>query len=90
MPDNTAELLELILTQSIERYLEMKPAEVDKAIMREWPQQIRTLLRVFLYKTMCDKCQTQVRFMLVMKSKGGGGYVAPICDCKSRIPFSLS
>ena len=91
MPDNTAELLELILTQSIERYLEMKPAEAEKAIMREWPQQqLRTLIRVFLHKTTCDKCHTQVRFMLLMKKNGSGGYVAPVCDCKSHMPFSLS
>ena len=90
MPDSTTELLELILTQSIERYIEMKPAEAEKAITREWPQQIRTLLRVFLHKTTCDKCQTSVRFMILMKGDGSGSYVSPVCNCKSRIPFNLS
>ncbi len=92
MTDNTKEILELILTQSLERYLEMKPAETEKALLRDWPQQqqMRTLLRVFLSKTACDKCHTQVRFMLLMKSDGTGNYIAPICDCKSRTPFLLS
>ncbi|MGB9152205.1 MAG: hypothetical protein WCD70_03855 [Alphaproteobacteria bacterium] len=90
MPDSTKELLELILTQSIERYVEMKPADAEKAIAQEWPQQIRTLLRVFLHKTTCDKCQTSVRFMVLMKKDGNGVYVSPVCNCKSRIPFNLS
>ncbi len=87
MNDSTTELLDLILTQALERYVEMKPEDVEKAIKKEWPQQIGTLIRVFLHKTRCDKCNMQVRFTLLMKANGHSGYVAPICNCRSRIPF---
>ena len=62
MPDSTKELLELILTQSIERYVEMKPADAEKAIAQEWPQQIRTLLISFLTKPLA----TNARHLFVL------------------------
>ena len=82
MYDNTIELLDLILSQAIERYLEMKPAHVEKALIREWPPQMRTLIRHFIDKSTCRKCHTHIRFMLNIEAGKDSGYVVRLCQCK--------
>ena len=45
----TTEVLDLALTQTIERYRDMDPDDVYDAIAAEWPEQMAILLIEFLF-----------------------------------------
>jgi hypothetical protein len=76
------EILDLAVTQAIERYVDMEPNEVYDAIADEWPEQIAVLLVEFFFKATCGSCGGTNDFIEVERENGGGNYVAAICGCE--------
>lgn len=66
-------LFDLILTQSIERYSEMKPEEAHKAIRVEWKDQAGVLLRELFFGNRRER----PRFRHRARRDGNGTYLEP-------------
>ncbi len=76
-----AETLDLILTQAIERYIEMGADEAERAIEIEWHEQVAALLTEFLFKSRCDKCDGEMEFVEMSREDGDSNYIVPMCSC---------
>ena len=77
-----SEIVDLDLTQSIERYLEMEPDEIRDAIVKEWPEQTAVLLEEFLFNTSCGNCGGVPDFIQKEREDSDSSHVAPVCSCK--------
>ena len=74
-----SEEFDLIITQSIERYLEMPSHEARETIKREWREQIATLLTAFL-SMLSRRRGSPYGFMYKSRSKGDSQYIVPFRD----------
>lgn len=81
MKSHAAEMIDLALTQAIERYVDMPRNEVWDAILLEWPEQIAVLLVEFLFKPVCGECSEPGDFVSVERDSGHGNYMIPLCSC---------
>lgn len=81
-----SELIDLALTQAIERYMEMEPDIVYDAIAKEWPDQMAALLAEFLFRATCGHCGGVPDFIEYRRENGFSNYIAPICDCEWEQP----
>lgn len=77
-----SEIIDLALTQAIERYMEMDENAVYDAITSEWPEQIAALLVEFLFNTGCCHCTGMTDFLQIPREHGGSNYIVPIGGCK--------
>jgi hypothetical protein len=77
-------LFDLILTQAIERYEEMKPDEIRRAIRTEWKDQTAVLLRGFFFKP-GRKGLPELRHRA--RRDGNGVYIEPRRSHKVRHSF---
>lgn len=50
MKNHSVLIVDLALTQAIEQYIEMLPHEAYNAILRDWPEQIASLLFEFMFR----------------------------------------
>jgi hypothetical protein len=82
MKTSISEVLDLAITQAIERYIDMEPDDVCDAIVNEWPEQIAVLLIEFFIKATCSQCSSTNDFIEIERENGGGNYVAAICGCE--------
>jgi len=82
MPTAATEILDLALSQAIERYAEMEPNDVYDAITNEWPEQIAVLLVEFFFKATCANCGGTNDFIEIERENGGGNYIAALCGCE--------
>jgi hypothetical protein len=78
----STELIDLILTQAIERYSEMTSDEAYEAIASEWPEQTAALLEEFLFKTTCGNFTGMTDLIQIERDNGFGFYFSPICTCE--------
>jgi hypothetical protein len=76
------EMLDLALTQAIERYMEMEEDEVYEAIAAEWPEQIAVLLVEAFFKTTCGNCCGMTEFIQIARIQGDSTYFVPMCGCE--------
>ena len=77
-----SEIIDLALTQSIERYMEMESDAVYDAITREWPEQIAAILVEFFFNTGCCDCAGMTDFMQIPREHGTSNYIVPIGGCE--------
>ncbi len=77
-----SEILDLALTQAIERYMEMEPEAVYDAIVDEWPEQMAIILVEFFFKTTCGTCNGMPDFVQIPREHGDTMYIVPLCSCK--------
>ncbi len=72
-----------ILSQSIERYSEMTPAEAHQAIHEEWYEQMAALLEAVLFKIPCGD-ESEMRELLEVSRDGENStyFYVPICSCE--------
>jgi len=77
-----SEILDLALTQAIERYMEMEPDIVYDAIAEEWPEQLAALLVEFFFNTGCCDCAGMTDFIHIPREHGDSNYIVPIGGCE--------
>jgi RNA polymerase subunit RPABC4/transcription elongation factor Spt4 len=82
MKTHESEIIDLALSQAIERYMEMKPECVHDAITSEWHEQIAVILTEFFFRAACPKCRSTHDFIEMERENGGGNYVVSICGCE--------
>ena len=82
MRNPQSEILDLALTQALDRYMEMEVTDVCEVIHKEWPEQIAILLTEFVLKTTCPNCGDITDFVQIERDNGGSTYVAPLCTCE--------
>jgi len=80
-------LFDLVLTQAIERYGEMGPQEIRKAIKAEWKEQTAVLLREFFFKSSHRGRKGLPALCHRIRSDGNGTYIAPRRGHKIRPSF---
>jgi hypothetical protein len=76
-----SEIIDLALTQAIERYMEMRPEAVADAIAAEWPEQIATLLAELMFKSPCASCGGMADLIQFERHNGDSNYIVPLCGC---------
>ncbi len=76
-----SETIDLVLTQAIERYVDMSPEEAYNAIVTEWHEQMAAILIEFFFKTTCNNCDGMPDFIELPREQGGTHYVVPLCSC---------
>ena len=81
MRTNMSELIDLALTQAIERYMEMEPDAVYEAIAHEWPEQMAVILTEFMFRTTCGLHDETTTFIQVPRAQGGSTFLIPLCRC---------
>ena len=69
------EILDLTLTQAIDKYLEMEPDEICTAITTEWPEQIAVILTAFLFNTACVWPVRRPRPVYLQRKNGLSHYI---------------
>jgi hypothetical protein len=73
------EILDLALTQAIERYLEMESLiAAHKAIRDEWPEQIAALLMEFVIRAMTGRRDGIPETIFAKRASGHSTYIALI------------
>ena len=82
MRTTMSEIIDLALTQAIERYMEMESDAVSDAIAREWPEQTTTLLAEFFFKSHCANCGGMADLIQIERENGHGNYIVPLCGCE--------
>jgi len=87
MRNNVTEVLDLALTQAIERYAEMEPYDIQEAIATEWPEQLAVVLVEYMLKTTCGNCTGIPDFIQIERDTGDGHYyLVPLCSCDLKLP----
>jgi len=81
MRDTMSEIMDLALTQAIERYRDMRPGEAYQAIADEWPQQIAILLIEFFFKTTCGMDVEMPPLMFIERDNSNNPYAVLVCRC---------
>jgi len=71
---NSLEVVDLLLTQSLERYQDMEPRRIPLAIMQEWGPQTSALLDHFIARAARHNRYDMPRFILRPRIGGGGSY----------------
>ena len=84
MKSNMSEIIDLTVTQALERYLEMEPESAYNAIVNEWYEQMAVLLVEFFFKTSCGSCAGVPDFVQIPREHGDSDYIAPRCDCEGK------
>lgn len=84
MKSHAAEMLDLALTQAIERYVDMPQNEIWDVILEEWPEQIAVLLIELLFKPVCRECTSSVNYISIERESGHGNYIIPLCACDTK------
>jgi hypothetical protein len=84
MRTSVSELIDLALTQAIERYMEMERGAVSDAIAAEWPEQIAALLSEFIFNAHCANCGAAPDFIEMERDSGDCSYILPLCGCDWR------
>jgi hypothetical protein len=79
-----SEILDLTLTQALERYMEMESEAAYDAIVKEWPEQIAVMLVEFFFKSTCGNCAGIPEFIQVPREQGDTNFLVPICSCEWR------
>jgi|GEM_PF-4430387 len=87
MKTYAVEVIDLALSQSIERYMEMKPDEIYDAIVSEWTEQIAVLLIGFFFKTGCGRCTCLPDIVPVKRDEHDSHFYVAFCNCHLRTPF---
>lgn len=82
MRNSVSEIIDLALSQALERYMEMTPDAVSDAIAAEWPEQIAALLSEFIFNSHCTTCGGQPDFIEMERESGHCTYVVPLCGCE--------
>ncbi|MEJ0061658.1 MAG: hypothetical protein WDO70_00255 [Alphaproteobacteria bacterium] len=77
-----SEIIDLTLTQAIERYMEMEPEAVHDAIVAEWPEQLAVILVEFFFKTTCGNCDGLPDFIQIPREQSDIYYIVPLCGCE--------
>ena len=80
-------LFDLVLTQAIERYGEMQPQEIRKAIKTEWKDQTAVLLREFFFKSGSGGSKGLPELRHRARKDGNGIYLEPRRSHKARHSF---
>ncbi len=81
MQNPMLEIIDLSLTQAIERYIEMEPDKVYNAIADEWPEQLAAMLTEFFFRTTCSNCDGMPSFIQIPREQGDSNYLVPLCSC---------
>lgn len=77
MKSPTTEMIDLALTQALERYMEMDPSDVYEAIVHEWPEQTAALLTDFFYGNRGGTFGVQSGLIEIPRTSGGMTYYVP-------------
>jgi hypothetical protein len=77
-----SEIVDLALTQAIERYAELERGHVLKLIPQEWPEQIAVLLVDFFFKTTCGNRVGMPELIAMERENGMNNYFIPACSCE--------
>ncbi len=76
------EIIDLTLTQAIERYMEMETFDdAHEAIVEEWPEQIAVLLIEFLDNLHCGQCGKNFELLSLNRDNGDSHYIVFVCTC---------
>ncbi len=70
MKSHMSETIDLILTQAIERCVEMAPEQAYNAIVSEWGEQMAAILTEFFFKTTCNNCDGMPDFIQIPREQG--------------------
>lgn len=82
MRTTMSEIIDLELTQAIERYMEMEPKFVFDAIKREWPEQLAALLVEFMFDIICGDGDGMADYVHIVREDGHNCYIVPIGSCE--------
>jgi hypothetical protein len=82
MPTPDMEIIDLVLTQAIERYSEMDADVAEAAIFLEWPEQTAVLLKAFMLGHACYRCGGSPGLFHVQRRDFNNTYIKPLCVCE--------
>jgi len=82
MRTSMSKIIDLALTQALERYSEMSPEAAYAAIVREWPEQLAILLIEFFFKSTCGNCGGMPDFVQIPREQGDSDCMMLLCRCE--------
>jgi hypothetical protein len=69
MKDREAEIFDLALTQAIDKYMEMEPDEIYRAIVMDWHDQMASLLLSFFFGAADNSYSNRIRSIYAQKRR---------------------
>ena len=87
MKNNDTEILDLALTQAIDKYMEMEPDEIYAAIIKDWHDQMAALLLAFFFGAADHSYIDQVRAIYARKRRDFGEIMTFFYARVLNLPF---